>query len=92
MRSLVVQPVLPELILHNVDGKDSLGLNYMGLIPVLVKGMQEQQQQIAQQQAAAKQQQDQIAKLLATNSTLNSRLLFIERTLRHKHGSNHPRH
>jgi hypothetical protein len=31
-----VQPVLPELILHGVDEKGSLGLNYMGLIPVLI--------------------------------------------------------
>src|SRR5207244_6578559 len=38
-----VEPLMPELILRSVDANGSLGLNYMGLIPVLVKGMQEQQ-------------------------------------------------
>lgn len=44
-----VEPILPELVLHNVDDKNSLGLNYMGLIPVLVKGIQQQQAQIEAQ-------------------------------------------
>ena len=79
--------MLPELILHNVDAKDSLGLNYMGLIPVLVKGIQEQQQQITQQQATAKQQQEQIAALRTANTALNARLRSIERTLKSKRGS-----
>jgi hypothetical protein len=86
-----VEPVLPELILHGVDAKDSLGLNYMGLIPVLVKGIQEQQQQITRQQAAVKKQQDQIAALRTANAALNGRLRLIERTLKNKRGSTRQR-
>ena len=44
-----VQPVLPELIVQGTDKDRLLSMNYLGLIPVLVKGIQEQQQQIEQQ-------------------------------------------
>src|SRR5438105_1725205 len=60
-----VVPVLPELILHDVDGKNSLGLNYMGFIPVLVKGMQEQQAQIEAQQKQIEAQKAEIEILKA---------------------------
>jgi len=55
-----VEPVLPELVLRGVDAKGSLGLNYMGLIPVLVKGTQEQQAQIDEQRKHINRQQSQI--------------------------------
>jgi peptidoglycan hydrolase CwlO-like protein len=58
-----VEPVLPELLLRRVDNKGSLGLNYMGLIPVLVKGIQEQQAEIQQEQAQIRQQRQQIESL-----------------------------
>jgi hypothetical protein len=72
-----VEPVMPELVLHGVDAKDSLGLNYLGLIPVLVKGIQEQQEQINA--------------LRKTNDALNARLRLIERTLKNKRGSTRQR-
>ena len=53
--------MLPELVLHNTDSKDSLGLNYMGLIPVLVNSTREQQAEIEREQADLKLQAKQIA-------------------------------
>jgi hypothetical protein len=69
-----VEPVLPELILHNADNKGALGLNYMGLIPVLIKGMQEQQAQIEAQQEQNREQQEQ-------NRKLEERLAALEKLL-----------
>ena len=42
-----VEPVLPELILRNVDTNGSLGLHYTGLIPILINAIQEQQDTIS---------------------------------------------
>jgi hypothetical protein len=69
-----VEPVLPELIIHNADNKGSLGLNYMGLIPVLIKGMQEQQAQIVEQQEQNREQKEQ-------NRKLEERLAALEKLL-----------
>ena len=68
-----VEPVLPELVLQNADTKGSLGLNYSGLIPVLVKGIQEQQTQIEKQQGQIAQQQRQIEQLMKEMKTLQAR-------------------
>ena len=94
-----VEPVLPELILHGVDAKGSLGLNYMGLIPVLVKGIQEQQtqideqrKQINQQEHRVKGQQKQIETLLTSNAALDARLRGVEKSLRKRVGSTKRRH
>jgi hypothetical protein len=72
-----VEPVLPELVTTAKDAEQMKGLNYTGLIPVLVKAIQEQQQQLeqyrtqlAQQQARERQQQQEMAaikKLLCTS-------------------------
>jgi len=72
-----VEPVMPELVLHGANAKDLLGLNYLGLIPVLVKGIQEQQEQI-----------DALRK---TNEALNARLQLIERALKNTRGSTRQR-
>ena len=74
-----VEPVLPELVLRERDAKEPLGLNYLGLVPVLVKGMQEQQAQIEAQrrllddeQQVVARQQDQITqqqKMIARQSS-----------------------
>jgi len=53
-----VQPVLPELVARGTDDAGLLSLNYTGLVPVLVKAVQEQQGTIAE--------------LLAENTTLKS--------------------
>jgi hypothetical protein len=65
-----VEPVMPELVLRGADAKDSLGLNYLGLIPVLVKGIQEQQEQI-----------DALRK---ANDAFSERLQLAERALKNK--------
>jgi hypothetical protein len=38
-----VDEVIPELVLRDPDPSMPLGLNYMGLLPVMIKAMQEQQ-------------------------------------------------
>ncbi len=45
-----VEKVLPELVLREADATKPLGLNYMALLPVAVKAIQEQQAQILEQQ------------------------------------------
>ena len=84
-----VEPVLPELVLHNVDAKGSLGLNYEGLIPVLVKGIQEQQAQIENQQEELKQQKDQIERERAENAAQQQELKALKSLLcrSHRHSS-----
>jgi hypothetical protein len=76
-----VEPVLPELIIHNADNKGALGLNYMGLIPVLIKGMQEQQAQIEDQQKRIVEQQQQIVDQHEQNRKLEERLATLEKLL-----------
>ena len=62
-----VEPVLPELILRNVDTKGSLGLNYFGFVPVLIHAIQEQQ--------------DTITALKAENTSLDARIRALEQAL-----------
>ncbi|HKQ52811.1 MAG TPA: tail fiber domain-containing protein [Pyrinomonadaceae bacterium] len=45
-----VEKVMPELVLKDADATRPLGLNYMALLPVAVKAIQEQQAQIREQQ------------------------------------------
>jgi hypothetical protein len=67
-----VEPVLPELILQNADNKGALGLNYMGLIPVLIKGMQEQQAQIVERQEQNRKLEERLAALEKLLSTMQA--------------------
>ncbi|HWT01845.1 MAG TPA: tail fiber domain-containing protein [Pyrinomonadaceae bacterium] len=46
-----VERVLPELVMREADAAKPLGLNYMALLPVAVKAIQEQQELIEQLQA-----------------------------------------
>ena len=62
-----VEPVLPELILRNVDPQGSLGLHYTGLIPVLINAIQEQQ--------------DTITALKAENMSLDARIRALEQAV-----------
>jgi len=45
-----VKEVVKEVVIVGDDENQTLGLNYSELIPVLIKGMQEQQKQIETQQ------------------------------------------
>jgi hypothetical protein len=44
-----VEPLMPELVQHDGDAVQPLRLNYIGLMPVMIKAIQEQQAQIDQQ-------------------------------------------
>jgi len=44
-----VLPLVPEVVDTGNDPDKTMGINYAGLVPVLIKGMQEQQQQIESQ-------------------------------------------
>ena len=56
-----VQKVLPELVKENADGK--LGVNYSGLIPVLLQAIKEQQKQSENQQLKIAMQQKELEAL-----------------------------
>ena len=58
-----VEQVLPELVLKDADATKPLGLNYMALLPVMVKSIQEQQAQIQQQQRQIEQLQARVTQL-----------------------------
>ena len=45
-----VMPLVPEVVDTGNDPDKTLGINYAGLVPVLIKSIQEQQQQIESQQ------------------------------------------
>jgi Chaperone of endosialidase len=60
-----VETVLPELVTTAQDAEQTKGINYIGLVPVTIKAIQEQQGQIEQQQLLIKQQQRQIDGLKA---------------------------
>jgi hypothetical protein len=55
-----VESVLPELVSTTKDAEQIKGINYTGLLPVLVKSIQEQQARIEQQSRQLKKQQTQI--------------------------------
>jgi chaperonin cofactor prefoldin len=45
-----VETVLPELVTTDKDAEPTKGVNYIGLVPVTIKAIQEQQAQIENQQ------------------------------------------
>jgi len=69
-----VETVLPELVSTDNDAEHTKGLNYIGLVPLLIKGIQEQQLQIEAQQAQLTREQEQ-------NRKLEERLAAIEAML-----------
>jgi septal ring factor EnvC (AmiA/AmiB activator) len=76
-----VEPVMPELIIHNADNKGALGLNYMGLVPVTINAIQQQQAQIEDQQKRIAEQQQQIVEQQEQNRKLEERLAALEKLL-----------
>jgi hypothetical protein len=83
-----VEPVLPELIIHNADNKGALGLNYMGLVPVTINAIQQQQAQIedqrkliSEQREAIGEQQQEIRDQKEQNRKLEERLATLEKLL-----------
>ena len=75
-----VEKLLPELVTEFADTKEGekyKGLNYTGLIPVLIQGMKEQQETIEKQQEEIERLQAQ----LKTQEGLNARLERLEAIL-----------
>lgn len=66
-----VKPIINEVVVEGDDPDKTLGINYSSIIPVIVKGMQEQQQQIAKQK-------EQIDELIAANKILLERIGKLE--------------
>jgi hypothetical protein len=69
-----IEPVIPELVARGKDEAQTLGLNYIGLVPVVIKAIQEQQATIQDQQAT-------IGRLTEENVALKARLVAIEQAL-----------
>jgi hypothetical protein len=71
-----VEGVIPELVLREADPAKPLGLNYLGLVPVLIKAIQEQQATItalkAEQERQLKRLQARIARLERTAKKRNA--------------------
>ena len=73
-----VQPILPELVARGQDEAGLLSLNYTGLVPVLIRAVQEQQDTIVAQQAALAQKDAEIAALKTQDTAVNARLAALE--------------
>ena len=56
-----VETVLPEFVSTDKDAERTKGLNYLGLVPVTIKAIQEQQAQIEAQEKRNAEQQDRIS-------------------------------
>jgi len=76
-----VDRVLPELVLRDSDPTKPLGVNYMGLLPVVVKAIQEQQAAFDLNTAAVASLQAENAALKTLNNELEARLAAVERAL-----------
>lgn len=72
-----VEGVMPELVTRGEDATEPLGLNYMALLPVMVKAAQEQQAQIREQQR-------QIEQLRAQLLQQQAQLTRVRRTIKRK--------
>ncbi len=70
-----VEPVMPELVLREADAARPLGLNYMALLPVVVKAIQEQQRELEGKEA-------EIKALRRENEAIKARLDALELALR----------
>jgi hypothetical protein len=69
-----VEPVIPELVTRGTGDAHTLGLNYIGLVPVVIQAIQEQQVTIQEQRGA-------ISRLTDENAALKARLAAIEHGL-----------
>ncbi len=79
-----VEKVLPELVLRDEDATKPLGLNYMALLPVAVKAIQEQQAQIRAQQGLIEQLRAQMARQQTRLRRQQEQLDRVKRAVRRK--------
>jgi Chaperone of endosialidase len=80
-----VEPVLPEPISTYKDPEQTKGLNYTGLLPVLVKAMQEQQAQIERQSRQLKTQQTRIERQQREIGTLRQAVKALKSSIHNHH-------
>jgi endosialidase-like protein len=83
-----VEPALPKLVTTDKDAEHTKGLNYIGLVSVTIKAIQEQQSQIEQQrvqiedqQKRIAEQQEQLLQQQEQNRKLEARLAALEELL-----------
>jgi len=69
-----VEPILPQLVEQSRNANKTLTVDYVSLVPVLVKAIQEQQD-------ALKQKDAEISTLKAQNARLDARLTALEQTM-----------
>jgi hypothetical protein len=62
-----IQKVLPMLVVEGTDKDKTLSVNYISLIPLLTKGIQEQQAQISSQQKEIDELKKMVEMLLKKN-------------------------
>ncbi len=81
-----VEGVVPEVVAHGGNGGAATGVNYSGLIGVLVEAVKEQQKAISQQQEAMTKQQEintrqqeAISQLMAEVNRLKSKDMIAQR-------------
>lgn len=79
-----VEIVLPELVTTEKDAEQTKGLNYIGLVPVTIKAIQQQQAQIEDQQKRISEEQEQILQQQEQNRKLEERLAAVEALLSSK--------
>jgi hypothetical protein len=87
-----VEPVMPALVMRDADASKPLGLNYMGLLPVVVKAVQEQQAELesrdariaelrAQVEQLEREKKSDVEALRAENEAFKARLDALERAV-----------
>jgi hypothetical protein len=87
-----VEPVMPALVMREADATKPLGLNYMGLLPVIVKAVQEQQAEIegrdarivalqSQVEQLEREKKAEVEALRAENEAVKARLDALERAV-----------
>lgn len=87
-----VEPIMPALVMRDADASKPLGLNYMGLLPVIVKAVQEQQAELesrdariaelrAQVEQLEREKRSEVEALRAENEAVKARLDALERAV-----------
>jgi hypothetical protein len=76
-----VEPVIPELVEKAKNEAGMMSLNYIGLVPVLIKAIQEQQATVQVLQATIRGQQVAIERKDAEIASLNARLSTLEQMM-----------
>jgi endosialidase-like protein len=79
-----VEPVLPELVTTDKDAEQTKGLNYIGLVPVTIKAIQEQQAQIEDQKKRIADLEEEKLQQQEQNRKLEERVAAIEALLSSK--------